>query len=105
MSTFKLKLVSAPTAPVDVIGAQLKKYCRYLLVGRGLKATTIDNYRKLARSFIAATNTAHPSHEQAIDYMAGIYESGYSYHHIINTALGIARSTISEFFLRDGRRQ
>lgn len=73
------------------IKSQLKKYCRYLMVHRGLKANTVNNYRKLARRLLTDCGTLNPSHEQLEDYMAGIYKKNYSYSFICNVALGIER--------------
>lgn len=66
----------------DQIALQMNKYCRYLMVHFGLKENTIDNYRKIARSFLLWSGILYPDHSQVENYringgqMRYLYEGG-----------------------------
>lgn len=62
----------------------VKSFCRQLLIQYGLKPNTIYNYRKLTRRFTRIVDTQRPSHEQVEDFVASLYDAGYSHAHIVN---------------------
>ncbi len=78
--------------PAD-LGEQMREFEKYLLVHRGLKASTIENYTKLVRRALRECGTLNPSADTVEDAVVALHNRGMSYNHIINTSLAIERYT------------
>lgn len=62
----------------------------FLVVNKGLMPVTIHGYIGSARRFTKKVE-ANPTIEQATEYINQMYQSKYSYHYKLNTALGVEK--------------
>lgn len=74
---------------------RLAKFSKWLLVHRGLKASTIDNYRKIMARVLLDCETLYPTAEDLENAVVRLHNNGASYNHIVNTSISVER--YSEF--------
>ncbi|MDA8137783.1 MAG: tyrosine-type recombinase/integrase [Desulfobacteraceae bacterium] len=70
----------------------LQDYCKHLLLKRGLRHTTINNYRKIVARFLEKVGQQEITAAIVEDYLAEMYLcEKYTYYHITNTIRALER--------------
>lgn len=74
---------------MEIVAKELNCFEKFLLVTKGIGFVTLRGYNGSVKRLVKNLQTLKPSHGQIIDYIAKMYEKGYSYSHIVNTSLAI----------------
>src|SRR3990167_866301 len=68
---------------------QVDRFCRWLIINRGIRETTIEGYRKVIKKFLIDLRTLTPTHEQIGDHIVYLHKKKYSYNHIVNSSIAL----------------